>query len=73
MKKRTILFLAMSLLIFTQCKKDKSCKKDIPEWCNTVDLSNDYNPVCGCDGITYQNAGHAECIGGVSYTPGACK
>ncbi len=32
-----------------------------------------YEPVCGCDGITYSNSCFAEFQGGVtSYTPGAC-
>ncbi len=73
-KKTTFLLLAITLLIFTQCKNDNEpCEKNIPEWCHRVDLSNENDPVCGCDGKTYQNAGHATCIGGVTYKKGKCK
>ena len=32
----------------------------------------DYNPVCGCDGITYGNACQAENAGLFSWTEGEC-
>ena len=75
MKKTIFLVLAMATLIFTQCKKEnETCKNNNAALCNLADLSDEYNPVCGCDGKTYQNGGHAVCIGQVSeYKQGKCK
>lgn len=72
--KKTLLLISISIF-FLKCEKDKEfCTKNIPEWCTFVDLSTEYVPVCGCDGITYQNAGHAQCIGGVSiYEERSCQ
>lgn len=68
------LLVATLVLTLTQCaKENEPCEKNVPDWCNLVDLSNAYIPVCGCDDKTYQNAGHATCIGGVTYTEGPCK
>jgi hypothetical protein len=67
------LVVATLVLTLTHCAKENPCEKNVPDWCNLVDLSNEYIPVCGCDDKTYQNAGHATCIGGVTYTEGPCK
>lgn len=40
---------------------------------STVACFTIYDPVCGCDGVTYSNGCHAENYGGVtSYTQGTC-
>ena len=31
-----------------------------------------YDPVCGCNDVTYSNSCYAECNGIDVYTPGAC-
>lgn len=32
-----------------------------------------YEPVCGCDDVTYSNSCHAECAGIKTYTEGECN
>ncbi len=68
---KSIVLILCAALTISSCKK--SCEKNIPGGCNLVDLSNEYIPVCGCDEKTYTNAGHAMCVGGVTYTEGECK
>lgn len=62
------------LLNLSFCSDDNNdCKGEIPDWCTHVDISPEYDPVCGCDGITYHNAGTAECSGVTSFKEGECK
>ncbi len=47
-----------------QCKKAKDC--------SLVDCIGDFVPVCGCDGVTYQNSCLASCDSINKYTEGSC-
>ena len=73
---RQILFIS-ALLIggLASCKK---CEPT-PDTCideskkgKTPCVQDVYDPVCGCNNITYINACEAEYAGVISYKPGAC-
>ena len=68
----------LSLIILISCSKDK---EKIDELCidkSLIDIYSAcieiYQPVCGCDGITYPNSCYATTFNGiVSYTEGECN
>lgn len=66
--------IILAIIVMTGFACEEPCETSIPEICDVIDLSNEYNPVCGCDGVTYINSGHAMCIGGISdYVEGECS
>ena len=65
---KTFLLLFLSI-ISIQCKKLR-CKENKKDNCI---CTQNYAPVCGCNGITYGNSCNAECAGITDYTNGACK
>ena len=69
MKYTTISFL----VLITMCEKDddlSSCKIQP----NNTDMAciEIYQPVCGCDGITYSNTCYATASGLLTWTEGEC-
>jgi len=71
MKKTISILVVIISLFFVQCKKEKeNCKEKAKINCV---CTLQYDPVCGCNGITYGNACGAECNGITDYKQGACK
>jgi hypothetical protein len=67
--KTSFLVLASLGCIMTSCSSKNNCEPvSNPQNCI---ITFDINPVCGCDGKTYDNRTEAECFG-VSYRPGPC-
>ncbi|MBK8698910.1 MAG: META domain-containing protein [Saprospiraceae bacterium] len=53
-----------------------SCHKDNKDCVERIDpdcvCTLEYDPVCGCNDVTYSNACHAECANIKEYNPGEC-
>ncbi|MCT4622604.1 MAG: Kazal-type serine protease inhibitor domain-containing protein [Schleiferiaceae bacterium] len=72
--RKNILVLG-ALLMLWGCS---SSEQEVVEEC--IETPNDdcictmnYDPVCGCNNVTYSNACQAECVGIDDYTPGECE
>ncbi len=67
-----IVTLFVTFTLFISCAKDSDCidKSKIVE--NAICPQN-YDPVCGCNNVTYANSCEANAAGVKSFTQGACK
>lgn len=64
-----ILLVTFTLTAITACTNDE-CKESLKSDCI---CDYNYDPVCGCNNITYDNACFAECHDITIYTKGRCK
>ena len=70
MKYLFVLILSLlTLTVIISCGKNDCQAEQIPDCACTAE----YDPVCGCDGVTYGNACVAECNSITDYREGECE
>lgn len=71
MKNKFFLGIFIFVVITTMFACRKTCDQ-VENLDINCHYSQEYKPVCGCNGKTYSNSGEATCYGIIEYTEGAC-
>ncbi|MBK7637506.1 MAG: hypothetical protein WAT22_16820 [Saprospiraceae bacterium] len=64
-----LLIFCTFILSFHSCRKTNDCTPTYSVNCSIPDI---LNPICGCNGVTYDNKFYADCYQ-IEYTKGRCK
>ncbi len=65
---QTVTYYELDCVAMAECQEDLLASKF-----DAVDCTEDYNPLCGCDGQTYSNVCQAQSNGITSYVAGECE
>ena len=66
---KKILLLFVPLMFFFGCEEENECVSELILDCDYFMI---WDPVCGCDGVTYANYGQSVCNNILDYTEGEC-
>jgi len=69
----TIVSVLFMVIAFSACNKKRTatnCSEKVKDECICTQV---YEPVCGCNNITYSNECEAQCHGISDFTAGACQ
>ncbi len=69
--KKPLLLLILFVFLLSCSSKDDSCVTDPPD--SEVVCIEIYQPVCGCNNVTYSNNCYAGASGVSSWTQGECS
>ncbi len=66
---KILFYFSFLVILVSSCEKKSNCVPNPKDDCVCITL---YDPVCGCNDVTYGNSCNADCAGIGEYTKGEC-